>query len=351
MSAGVSHLSLLAAALEAAVPRVDASWLRYRIAGERVAILAGQGSARLLEAFAPLAVVDDGNAAALEIVVFDAASEGVAIPDPLNTRRDGSREGGLGAVAAAGRRAFFQPDAGVLSLLDESRGRAYCWLRNAAAVPYYEYAAPLRHILQWWMVSRGGALLHSAAVGSGDSGVLITGPSGSGKSETALACQAAGLGFTSDDYVLVSAGAPPTVHMAYSTAKVVRTSLGGHGQYREHFRNLQRVDEKPMLFMHEVAPERLLRSFSLRALVLPVVSRRRSTRIVPATAPELLRSLAPSSILLFPLAGAGAFRCMAALCRAVPCFRAELSEDRRDVADAFGKLLRDGGLGRAQAVA
>jgi len=204
-----SHLSLLAAALDAAVPRVDARWRWYRIAGERVAVLAGKRSARLLDAFAPLAVAEDGITAGLEIVVFDAASEGVAIPDPLSTRGDGTRGGGLVAAAAAGRRAFYQPEAGVLSLLDESRGRAYCWLRNAAAVPYYEYAAPLRHILQWWMVSRGGALLHSAAVGSGDSGVLITGPSGSGKSETALACQAAGLGFTSDDYVLVRAGAPP----------------------------------------------------------------------------------------------------------------------------------------------
>ena len=76
------------------------------------------------------------------------------------------------------------------------------------------------------MLSRGGALLHSAAVGTLNGGVLIAGPSGSGKSTTALACQEAGLGFTSDDYVLVSAGGPPTVHMAYSTAKVVRASLG-----------------------------------------------------------------------------------------------------------------------------
>ncbi len=346
-----SALSLLAAALDDAVPRLPAAPRLYRIAGAIVAMRAGNRAAPLLEAFTPLGIVDDGAAATLDVFIFDAATDGVELPDTAITRRRFKHDGGLGAVAAPGIRAFFQPQAGVLSLLDEPRRRAYCWLRCAAVLPYYEHAAPLRHILQWWMLSRDGALLHSAAVGGIGGSVLIAGPSGSGKSTTALACQAAGLGFTSDDYVLVRSGAPPTVHMAYSTAKVVRTSLGAHDGYRNHFRNLDRDDEKPMLFMHEAAPERVLCSFPLRALVLPVVALRRSTRIVPATAAELLRALAPSSILLFPLAGAIAFRRMAALCRAVPCLRAELSEDPRDIAGAFTRLLRDGAIAAAQAVA
>jgi hypothetical protein len=236
-------------------------------------------------------------------------------------------------------------------LFDASRRRAYCWLRDSTALPYYEFAAPLRHLLQWWMLSRGGALLHSAAVGTPGGGVLIAGPSGSGKSTTALACQEAGLGFTSDDYVLVCCRGAPTVHMAYSTAKVVRESLGAHDRYRRHFRNLERSDEKPMMFMHEVAPQRVLRSFPLRAIVVPVVAQRSSTRIVAASAAEVLRALAPSSILLFPLAGAMAFQRIAALCRAVPCLRAELSGDPHDVAGAFARLLRQGAIAGVAAAA
>ncbi|MEP6657136.1 MAG: hypothetical protein ABJC33_07855 [Betaproteobacteria bacterium] len=346
-----SELSLLAATLDDAVPRLPATSRRYRIAGASVAIRAGNRAALLLEAFAPLGAVDDRAPATLDIFIFDAATDKVELPDVAITRCPSNHEGEQRAVAAPGIRAFFQPEAGVLSLLDERRRRAYCWMRCAATLPYYEHAAPLRHILQWWMLSRNGALLHSAAVGAFGGGVLIAGPSGSGKSTTALACQAAGLGFTSDDYVLVCGDAPPTVHMAYSTAKVLRTSLSAHGAYRDHFRNLDRDDEKPMLFMHEAAPERVLRSFPLRALVLPVVAKRSSTRIVPATAAELLRALAPSSILLFPLAGAVAFRRMAALCRAVPCLRAELSEDPCDVAEAFTRLLRDRAIAAEQAVA
>jgi hypothetical protein len=94
-----------------------------------------------------------------------------------------------------------------------------------------------------------------------------------------------------------------------------------------------------MMFMHDVAPERVLRTFPLRAIVVPVITRRSSTRIVAASAAEVLRAVAPSSILLFPLAGATAFQRIAALCRAVPCLRAELSEDPHDVAGTFMRLL------------
>jgi hypothetical protein len=348
---GVSELALLAATLDGAIARLPAAPRLYRIAGGLVSIRAGDRAAGLLEALAPMRASEDDGAVALEVFIFDGATDKVTLPDTAITRRRIAQAGGLGAVSAYGAQAFFQPDAGVLSLFDASRRRAYCWLRDSSALPYYEFAAPLRHLLQWWILSRGGALLHSAAVGTPGGGVLIAGPSGSGKSTTALACQEFGLGFTSDDYVLVSAGAPPTVHMAYSTAKVVRESLGAHGSYRRHFRNLERGDEKPMMFMHEAAPQRVLRSFPLRAIVLPVITQRNSTRIVAASAAEILRAVAPSSILLFPLAGATAFERIAALCRAVPCLRAELSADPHDVAGAFARLLHDGAIAGVAAAA
>ena len=342
-SDAAAELALLTGALDAAAARLPAPPQRYRIAGEVVAVHAGASAAPMLEAFSALRSSADPGRPALDIFVLDGAADGLALPDTAIARRDVATPGGLGAFAGSGVRAFSQPDAGVLSVLDEPRRRAYCWLRDVAALPYYEFAAPLRHILQWWMLGRGGALLHSAAIGTGEGGVLIVGPSGSGKSTTALACQEAGLGFTSDDYVLVAAGDPPTAHMAYSTAKIVRANLGAHRNYEHHFRNLSRTDEKPMMFMHEVAPERVLKAFPVRAIVLPVVAGSSSTRIVRAGAAELLRALAPSSILLFPLAGATAFRRIADLCRSLPCLRAELAADPRDVAAAFARLIGNGG--------
>ncbi len=331
-------LQQLVAELERGVAGLHLPRRTLDVAGELITVHAGRRAAALLESMEPLRTAEP-TSASLQLYVVDAASDGMRMPDMVATGRDASSSGNLGAFSAEGVHAFYQPQAGVLSVLDQPRRRAWCWVREVSALPYYEFAAPLRHLLQWWIVARGGALVHSAAVGTSAGGALIVGPSGSGKSSTALACLEAGLGFAGDDYVLVAPGDPPRVHMAYATAKIVRDALPQHARYRDYFRNRDQVDEKPMLFMHEAVPRAVARSFPLRALVLPVIARLARTRIVPAAPAELLRALAPSSVMLFPLAGSLAFRRIAAWCRAVPCFRAELAEDPREIGAAFATWL------------
>ena len=181
--------------------------------------------------------------------------------------------------------------------------------------------------------------------------MLIAGPSGSGKSSTTLACVEHGLAFASDDYVIVDGGEPPRMHLAYATAKVVRGSLARFPAYAAHFRNLDAADEKPMLFMHEYAPAAIRASSRPVALVLPHVAHRARTAFVPIAGATMLRALAPSSLILFPLAGKRAFSRMAALCKALPCLRADLAEDPRDVAAAFAALLEPQGVARATVAA
>ena len=94
-----------------------------------------------------------------------------------------------------------------------------------------------------------------------------------------------------------------------------------------------------MLFVHDVAPGRVGAPLALRAVVLPFVAHRATTRLVRIRPAEMLRALAPSSVLLFPLAGNAAFRRMADLCRELPCFRAELADDPVDVATTLRGLL------------
>jgi hypothetical protein len=333
----------LVAALERAADSQPTIVRRYRFAGAPVALHVGAGGAAqvMLDAIAPLECPGDAEPPLLSLFIWDGQRDGVALPESPVLRRDDAPEAGLGGYAGDSLRAFYQPNAGVLSLLDTARRRGHWWLRDVATTPYYERAAPFKHILQWWIADRGGALLHSAAVGIDGAGILIAGPSGSGKSSSALACVDAGFAFASDDYVLIDAAHPPHAHLAYATAKVVRSSLDRHLHHREHFRNLGRDDEKPMLFVHEVAPGRVGTPLALRAIVLPSVAHRATTRLVRIHPAEMLRALAPSSVLLFPLAGDAAFRRMADLCRELPCFRAELADDPDDVAAALRGLLAD----------
>jgi hypothetical protein len=344
-TAARATLRAMVAALDRASAAVPTSMRHYSFAGARVAIhLAGSPSAdRLLTAIAPLRIDSDAQRADLDLHVWDGHRDNVALPDASALWAESEPTRGLGGYTDAAMQAFYQPEAGVLSVFDAVTRRAHWWLRDADQVPYYERAAPFKHVLQWWLTSRGGALLHSAAVGAAagedPAGVLIVGPSGSGKSSTALACIEHGMGFASDDYVIVGGDDPPRVHLAYSTAKVVRASLARFPGYRAHFRNLQQDDEKPMLFVHECAPQAIRMAFRPVALVLPRVAHQRHTSFVTLSPAAMLRALAPSSLLLFPLAGGAAFARMAALCRVLPCLRADLADDPHDVAAAFAGLL------------
>jgi hypothetical protein len=336
----------LTAALDAAAEGRTTSRRTFRIGGELLAVRSTAGARidHLFDAWAPLAVDEVGDPA-LELFVWNDAIDRIALPDSPVLRRELAPEDGLGGYSDAESHAFFQPAAGVLSTFDAARGRAHWWLRDAGSTPYFERAAPCKHILQWWMAARGGALLHSAAIATGEGaqarGVLISGPSGSGKSSTALACLDAGLGFTSDDYVIVDGASPPRVHIAYSTAKVLRGDLGRFGGHAAHFRNLAHEDEKPMMFVDQFAHAAIRTSFAPLAIVLPRVAHLRRTTFTPIGAAEMLRALAPSSVLLFPLAGARALSRMAALCSRLPCLRADLADDPHDVAAAIAALISD----------
>src|SRR5690242_963958 len=79
------ELSLLAATLDKAVARLPAAPRLYRVAGDLVAIRAGDRAAALLEAFTPMRANDDGDAVALEIFIFDAVSDELALPDTAIT--------------------------------------------------------------------------------------------------------------------------------------------------------------------------------------------------------------------------------------------------------------------------
>lgn len=312
---------------------------RYRIAGSRVGIGRGDGAAtlKMLTAFEPLRMIDAAGDDDLSVLLFDGAAREF---DPGATFASATVAGeGLTAAQGGGLQAFLQPDIGVLALYDDSRKRGYIWYRDAAALPYYEYAAPLKHLLQWWMLARGGVLLHSAGIGDTAGGVLVSGPSGAGKSSTALACLESSLRIAGDDYVAVDCRSPARVHALYSTAKVDRASLGRHPSLTAHFRNLDRPDEKPMLFVHQFAPERLVSQFPLRALVVPNVAHAARTSFEPMPPADALRAIAPSSILLFPLAGSVAFARIAALCRAFPAYRMNLSPDAGEVADALVRFI------------
>jgi hypothetical protein len=235
-------------------------------------------------------------------------------------------------------RVAYQPGLRLLSVLDRERRLGWFWCAAAAELPYWESSAPFRQLLHWWLPSRGLLLVHGAAVGRPEGGVLLVGRGGSGKSTSALACLESDLLYAGDDYCAVE-DASPAVHSLYCSGKLEpmhatrldhlpAPTIDGDGS----------DDEKAVFFVQERYPERMSRSFPLRAVLAPTIGGAEA-RIEPLAGAAALRALAPSTLLQLHPADPGAFARMAGLVNTVPAFAFELGPDIARIPAAIERLL------------
>jgi len=284
--------------------------------------------------------VPDNNPPDLEVCLWDSLSTGTRMPPPawkVETRKPRGEIPGYndGRVHTA-----FHQGTNSLSMLDRDSRLALFWVRDAAKVPYYETAAPIRTILHWWMSLLGKQLVHGGAVGTGERAVLFAGQGGSGKSTSALACLESDLLFLGDDYVVVSMSPSATVHSLYGMAKLNEDQLARFPGLVPLIDNLDRVgEEKALIRLGDRYPSRLARQLPLKAILVPEITHRPHTsyrRESPATG---LSALAPTTLVQLPSASIGAFRTMASLARTVPTFVLELGEDVSQVPTVIRELL------------
>ncbi len=306
--------------------------IRLRFAGPALAPY-------ILPAFDHLARTAD--APALTILLWDTASTGVMPPPPPWDRAAyGERGAILGYNTERFRTAFFL-GAGVLCMLDLEFQRAYYWLRDARQHPVYMTGSPLLNILQWWMAQHDRQVVHAGAVGTPEGGVLLVGKGGSGKSTTTLACLHSPLSYLSDDYVILNRQAPFTVYSLYNTGKLNAASqqlLPEVARFAEGA-SLDYMG-KSLFFVQECMPEKIVRQFPLRAILLPTVTGGRVTQAAPVTTREVLQALVPSTIHQLTGAGAEAIRGLEAVARVVPGYALALGTDVGAVPGAILDLLR-----------
>lgn len=286
------------------------------------------------------------SAPALTVCAWESESTGVSAPPPAWSWGEYGAEGEIRGFAGGRIEASYQQIPGIFSILDRTRSVAIYWVRSVRHIPRYEIAAPLRSIFQWWAAGMGVEQVHAAAVGLPEGGVLLPGNSGSGKSNTALACLASDLRLASDDFCLVSSGPRPTIHSQYSTAKAREADLDRLPFLRPWASSLRDPGSfKLLYFLHDHVPERLSTGFPLRAILVPRVTGALDTRLRPGTPALALAALAPSSIVLTPSRARDAFRGLAEIVRRVPCLVLEVGTDVGQIPDAIRRVLRaDGAL-------
>ena len=322
--------------------------LRFSVAGRAVSVrFAGTTAAEALRpAFAHLEAPDAATAA-VTLHVWDSATAGVERP-AFVPAGDGEVEAGPPGAGPSyyheedGLRALHQPAYDALSVLATESGHAWFWTRDVTRLPYWEYTAPFRHLLSWWLDAHRLRQVHSGAVGTPAGGLLLVGAGGSGKSTTALASLLdPRLSYAGDDYVAVGSEAGPTVHSLYCSGKVHLDDVHRLPHLAAALADAGRPDEKGVLYVERAFPGRCIAGFPLRAIVLPRVTDRRTARARPDTPAAALAALAPSTIFQLHPPAREALAQMAQLVRTVPTFVLELGADVETIPAELLRLLEE----------
>ena len=181
--------------------------------------------------------------------------------------------------------------------VDKTAGLALIWLPNLNMLPMSDRAAPLRDLIELWFKPTPKLRMHAGAIGTSEGCGLLVGKGGSGKSTTALTCLLAGLNYLGDDYILVDTECCQ-VHSLYNTAKLVPDNLfrlPALGAYVSNQATM--AEDKAILFLHDIYPEQLAVESPLHVILIPVVTGRVESEIIPAPAVAAFRALAPSTML------------------------------------------------------
>jgi hypothetical protein len=170
--------------------------------------------------------------------------------------------------------------------------------------------------------------------------VLLVGPAGSGKSSSALACLDSALSWTGDDYQLADIKDPPVVHSLYNSAKLERDNLKRFPNLAPHVANaLLESSEKGIVFIQEIAPDKITTSLRIRAVLIPRIVDDDNTWVAEASAGAALTALAPSTIFQLHDRRSDALSTLAALLELVPSFRLNVGRDITAVPGTISTLL------------
>ena len=313
----------------------------FRIGGYLIRLsFAGEALLSLTRALEHLAV-DDNSTPDLTVCLWDSESTGQRMTQRPWQEDDFLARGVIQGYNTERIYTAFQHGSAAVSVLDQERNLAVFWAPDSN-LPYWEHGSPIRTILHWWLLNQGLQLVHAAAVGTPNGGVLIGGKGGSGKSTTALTCLESNLFYIGDDYTLLGIDSGPVVHSLYNSAKLNSDQVQRLPALVPKIANPERLaEEKALLFVNEHYPSKVATQLPVRAILLPRVTGLPETHLKRVSVALALAALAPSTIFQLPRAGNEALKFLATFARGLPCFSIEVGTDLSTIPPVIEGLLAE----------
>lgn len=346
MSTTATQLARLVDSAESAIARSVPHTRTFTVGGSTIRLVsAGPSLMRCFEtAFTHLPTVTEEAPVDLTVLMWDTASSGEPLPD-LGGLLERAMDGTTPVLHDAEHSFVYHAYERAVTYLDAGRGLAVYAAAEVSTLPPWDRPAPLRTLLTWWFARRGLLLAHGAAVGTDRGAVFITGAGGSGKSTTALACLADGLGYLGDDYVLLDPERQE-VWSVYGSAKLVPAHLERFPGLMtpEPTRPTDPPDTKRVGWPALERPDSMLLSAPIRALVCPTVTRGPECRLVPTPMSRSFMAIAPFTMFQIPGDRKVAFDLSLRIVRGLRAYRLELGNGMDRVPDMIRVLIENGGV-------
>ena len=227
-------------------------------------------------------------------------------------------------------------------MYDRAQRHLIAFVPSAAGLSFLARARPLKELLLLWYADEGHQPIHASMVAtSAGDGVLISGPTGCGKSTTALACVRAGFRFVADDCVALGKAGRDLVGFSIYSSCLVRREMFDDW----HIPTAEPSDDvkgRVLLYASEAFPAQTCSEAPVRALFIPSIVNAAATGVQPLSKREALRTLFPNALTVDP-AGASrvdGFVALADLLESTPCYRLDLGRDLSRAPHAILDALR-----------
>jgi hypothetical protein len=284
---------------------------------------------------------DNPRAQDLTILAWDSVSTGTPFNHPWTGRpRRMSRE--FLYHRRDGIRILYNSGRETLSFFDATRRIAGYWINSADHLYFSDCASPFWTVFQWWMRETGGWLIHAAAVGREDGrGVLIPGGKGVGKSTVTALCLKHGLQIVGDDYVILTRDPVWRAENLYNSLKLTTDAMTRMPDLADLVRRIGRQSpDKVVLYMDPTRRKDMIPGLEILGILIPRITGRNKTTLLPASAAEAMRSLAPSTLYVQAGEQNAAFKVLADFVRSLPCQIMELGGDLSSTPEALKMFIR-----------
>lgn len=277
------------------------------------------------------------------ICLWDGDSTGVDMIEPPCDWNSFTNRGDIWGFNSHRIRTAFHWVENSVNLMNMDTNTAIWWVQKTETLPFWVYASPLRTLLHWWMEKNGKQLIHAAAVGTDDGALLITGASGVGKSTSALSCLRRGFYYLADDYLVVGLDPEPQVYTLYSTAKLNAEQVANLPEFDTLITNRDNLyKDKAVMFLYPHFAERIQKSMSLKAILIPSIRDRAETGFSLTDDLSAQRAAAFTTLSQLPYAGRQTHDFLDRLAAALPKFNLELGRDLEAIPGALSRFLHVG---------